>query len=148
MFDTNGLRGPRCEIGQLASERALYIGDPAPEPLALKLKKAEVAVERGGVLIARIHDHCTCPEFARAPHAAPKCVNENIAAEARPALSAIKRKPRQKDDRHRVWHPTPKPSWRIDMGDRAHRERVVADDSLASAQHIRGGGPGRGRGAR
>ena len=115
MFDTAATDGRLVEIVRSVSERTLNVGSSAPEPQALKLQKAEVAIERGSVLIDRIHHHRPRTELACAAYAPPKRVDAEIAAEARPALSPVKRKPRQEDDRHWVCHPSPKPRGRAVM---------------------------------
>src|SRR4029077_683856 len=105
MFDTNEPRWASRGGLDSTGEGELDVGDPAREPRALRLRKTKVTEDAA----ASSSIASTTAARARAAHALLERVDEEIASEARPALSTIGREPRQKVNRHRVWHPTPKP---------------------------------------
>jgi hypothetical protein len=62
-------------------------------------------------------------------------------------LGAIERQAGEEYNRDWVGHPPTQSRWRSLVLDRAHRQRVVANNPLATAQHVGGGGARCGRGS-
>jgi hypothetical protein len=90
--------------------------------------ETEVAVEGRCIGIDRVHDDGTRSKLSPATHAAPERIDQQITAEARSTFGAVERKPRKQHDGNRIRHASPKPTWRVRVGNGAHRERVVAND--------------------
>jgi len=108
--------------------------------LPVELLEAEVAVEGFRIRVDCVDDHRPCSELSSAAYAAPERIDEQLTAEPRPLFATVECEPRKQHYRDRIRHPPPKASRRARVPDGAHGQRVVADNSIATTQHVRRGG--------
>jgi len=112
-----------------------------------ELAGSEVAIKRGGVVVDRVDDDRAGPKLSPAPDAPPQSIDEEVTSETVAVFGLVERESSEHDDRNRIWHPPPDAGRCRLMPYGAHRERVVAHDSVTSAEDVGGGCPCGGRGA-
>ena len=100
-----------------------------------------MAVELGCSLVDGVHYDSPRTELVAASDASSQGIDEEVASETATLLSLIDCQPGQEHDGHGVGHSSSQPRRCACMNDRAHRERVVADHAVASAQHVGRGCP-------
>jgi len=117
------------------------VREAAPKPPCFKIVKVEVVVEGDSLVVYGVYDDRSSPELATSAYTPAQRVDEQVATELVPLFRSVQGQTCEHDDRDRVRHTAAEPRRRRRVCHRPHSERVVADDSLATAQDISGGCP-------
>jgi hypothetical protein len=117
------------------------VGKTPPKAPIGEVVEVEVPIKLGGPFVDGVDDDRSGADLASSPDAPPEGVDEEVTAETPSLLGLVDGEPGQEHDGDGIGHSPPKPGGRADDG--ARRQRVVADDPVASAEHIGRRGTGR-----